>query len=105
MPDSSRPFSIATRQQVGAPPDALARDAIGVVIRRLSALPACPEVQELLPKAADFLRQAQVWPQSPLSPRGAREWDVLMMRVLGLHVAVTKLERGTPGKTSELAQP
>jgi hypothetical protein len=45
--------------------------------------------------ATEFLQQAQAWPQAPRSPRGAREWDALMVRVLGLHVAVTKLERGT----------
>jgi hypothetical protein len=104
MPDSNRPFSFVAREEIGAPPDALARDAIGVVLRRLIALPLSPEVQALLPRAEEYLRQAQAWRQSPRSPWTAREWDALMVRVLGLHVAVTKLERGSTGRVRVLGQ-
>jgi len=104
QPDSIQPFCLATREEVGAPPDALARDAIGVVVRRLCALPPSPQVQELLPRVEECLQQTQAWRQWPRTPRGAREWDALMVRVLGLHVAVTKLERGSTGKVKELGQ-
>lgn len=104
MPDSTRLPSLAAREEVGALPCALARDAIGVVVRRLSALPLSAEARELLPKAEEYLQQAQAWQQSPRSPRTARDWDALMVRVLGLHVAVTKLEQGSTGKVRGLAQ-
>jgi hypothetical protein len=88
--DSTGPFSVVAHEEVGAQPDALARHAIGVVLRRLSALPSSPEVMELLRKAQDYLQQAQDWH----SLRTAGEWDALMKRVLGSYVAVAKLERG-----------
>jgi|ERR1035441_1532594 hypothetical protein len=97
--DSTGPFSVFGHEGVGAPPYALARDAIGVVQRRLSALPPSPEVKELRPRAEDYLQQVQDWQHSP---RTAEEWDALMMRVLGLHVAVAKLERGTTGSVRAL---
>lgn len=37
------------------------KDAIDVVLRRLSALPPSPEVEELRARAEDWLQQAQGW--------------------------------------------
>jgi hypothetical protein len=70
---------------------ALVKDAIEIVVRRLSALPASPEVEELRTRAQDYLREADGWSTSPPT---VEERERLMKRVLKLHVEVAKLERG-----------
>jgi hypothetical protein len=97
--DSTGPVSVVGHEEVGAPPDALASGAIGVVLRRLSALPPSSEVKALRPRAEDYLQQVRDWQHSP---RTSQAWDALMMRVLGLHVAVAKLERGTTANVTAL---
>jgi hypothetical protein len=72
----------------------LAKDAIEVVLRRLGALPASPEVEELREKAEDYLKQVQGWQHSKPT---AEEREELMKRVLKLHVEVAKIERSVPG--------
>jgi hypothetical protein len=71
----------------------LARDAIGVVLRRLSALPPSPEVEQLRLKAGDCLQQAQGWQHSKPT---VEQRETLMRQVLKLHIEVAKLERKAP---------
>ena len=87
--DSTEAVLVVAHKEVGAPADALACDAIDVVLRRLSALPLSPQVEQLQLEAQDYLRQARDWQHSS---RKSPEWDALMMRVLGLYAAVAKLE-------------
>jgi hypothetical protein len=69
---------------------ALVVDAIEVVSRRLSALPASREVEALRARATECRRETDTW---RTSPPAAAERDKLMKRVLNLHVEVAKLER------------
>jgi len=69
---------------------ALARDAIEVVVRRLSALMPSPEVEELWRRVEDCRQQVDGWAHKPPS---VEERETVMKRVLGLHTAVAKLER------------
>jgi hypothetical protein len=71
------------------------RDAIDVVLRRLSTLPWSHEIDELGAKAEDFLREADGWTSAPPS---VEESGRLMKLVLKLHVDVAKLERETGTK-------
>ena len=69
------------------------KQAIDVVVRRLSALPTSPEVEALQQQAEKYLREADAWTAShPV----AQEKERLMKRVLKLHVEVAKLERQGP---------
>jgi hypothetical protein len=68
----------------------LVRQAIDVVVRRLSALPRSPVVEELLARAQEHQRQADEWVKAPPA---AHEREHLMKRVLALHLEVTTLER------------
>jgi hypothetical protein len=71
---------------------ALLRDAVEVVMRRLSVLPPSPEVEELRTRAEDCRRQVEGRKQ--LAPTAAQR-EAVMKHVLGLHVALSKLERWT----------
>jgi hypothetical protein len=66
------------------------KEAIDVVLRRLSALAPSHEVDELRAKAEEFLRTTAGW---TASHPPAQEKERLMMRVLKLHVDAAKLER------------
>jgi len=69
---------------------ALVRDAIEVVLRRLSTLPPSPEVEELRLRAEDCLQQANGWAhQAPT----VEQREAVMKRALALHSAVARLER------------
>ena len=66
------------------------QEAIDVVLRRLSAVPPSPKVDELRAQAEECLRKTDGWSASyPV----AQEKERLMMRVLKLHVEAAKLER------------
>jgi hypothetical protein len=69
---------------------ALVRDAIEIVVRRLSTLPPSPELEELRLRAEECLRQADGWAHRPPT---VEEREAVMKRVLGLHTAVVRLER------------
>jgi hypothetical protein len=71
----------------------LAKDAINVVVRRLSALPSSLKVEELLATAEECVRVVDGWKVSPPAPK---ESEKLMRRVLKLHVTVGKIERPVP---------
>lgn len=62
---------------------ALAREALGVVLRRLAALPVSPEVEELRERAESYLEQVQAWHQSKPTPE---EREKLMNFSGGLRV-------------------
>jgi hypothetical protein len=64
------------------------------VLRRLSTLRSSPDVEDLRLKAESHLQKAQLWPHSKPTPE---EREMLMKRVLAIHVAVAKLERQTTG--------
>jgi hypothetical protein len=66
------------------------RDAVDVVVRRLSALPPSPEIDELRKKAEGFRREAEGWSSAPPT---AEDRERLMKLVLKIHVEVTKAER------------
>jgi hypothetical protein len=70
------------------------KDAIDVVVRRLSGLPRSSEVEQLRLKIEESRREADAW---NISPPMAEERDRLMRRVLKLHVEVAKVERQIPG--------
>jgi hypothetical protein len=70
------------------------KDAIEVVVRRLSALPQSVAVEELRLKIEESRREADGW---KVSPPNAEEPERLMRRVLKLHVEVAKVERQTLG--------
>jgi hypothetical protein len=66
------------------------RDAIDIVLRRLTTLPSSPEIDELRTKAEGFRLEADGWTNAPPA---AEESGRLMKLVLKLHVDVAKLER------------
>jgi hypothetical protein len=68
----------------------LVKDAIEIVVRRVSFLSPSAEVEELRTQAEEYLREAESWKASP--PTG-EERERLMKHVLKLHVAVAILER------------
>jgi hypothetical protein len=70
--------------------------ATDVVLRRLDGLPLSARTEQLRMGLGECLRDAERWSTSPPTPR---EQDVLMKRILALHVEVTKLE------SDELASP
>ena len=69
---------------------AVVQEAIEVVLRHLERLPPSEKLDELRPLVRDCMREAKRWATSPPIDR---EQDVLMTRILALHVEVTKLER------------
>jgi hypothetical protein len=69
---------------------AVIREAIDVVLRRLSALSPSPAVEDLRVRASEYLLQTQGW--ATTAPTVA-ERESLTKSVLTLHVEVTKLER------------
>jgi hypothetical protein len=72
----------------------LVKDAIDVVVRRLSSLLSSPKVEPLLATAEDCGRVVDRWKVSPPAPK---ESERMMRCVLKLHVAVGKIERPMPG--------
>jgi len=72
----------------------LVRDAIEIVLRRLSTLPPSPEVEELRARVEQYLRETDGWSASPPT---VEEWEKMTKRVVGLHTAVAKLEKQGPG--------
>jgi hypothetical protein len=71
------------------------RDAVDVVLRRLSTLPSSPEIDELRKKAEGFRIDVEGW---TAAPPVAEDRDQVMKLVLKLHVDVAKLERETGPK-------
>ena len=69
----------------------VAEDAIDVVLRRVSVLPPCPEVDALLSRAARYLGEAEKWRTAPPT---VQDRETLMKRVLALHVELARIERG-----------
>jgi hypothetical protein len=66
------------------------REAIDVVLRHLEALPLSDMTEQLRMRVQDCAHDAEMWSAAWPTPR---EMDVLMKRVLALHVEVTKVER------------
>jgi hypothetical protein len=71
----------------------LVKDAIDVVVRRLSVLPSSLKVEKLRATAEECVRVVDGW---NVSPPATKESAKLMRRVLKLHVAVGKIERPVP---------
>jgi hypothetical protein len=66
------------------------REAIEVVLRHLGGLP-CSDTTELFrTRVQDFAQETEMWSATSPTPR---EMDLLMKRVLALHIDMTKLER------------
>jgi hypothetical protein len=72
----------------------LVKDAIELVVRRLSTLPPSAEVEALREKADEYLRNADGWKVSPQTPE---ERDRIMKHVLNLHSEVVELSRERAG--------
>ncbi len=68
----------------------IAGDAIEVLIRRLSQLSACSEVDILMDQAREQLAEVHAW---KVSPPGNERRDAMMKRILELHFEVVRLER------------
>jgi hypothetical protein len=66
------------------------REAIDTVLRRLQCVPSSDRTEQLHAWLDECSQEFEQWSASPPTDR---ERDVLMKRVLALHVAVTKLER------------
>jgi hypothetical protein len=66
------------------------REAGEVVLRHLECLPTSEKTEELRTLVLNCLRSTERWIASPPTDR---DEDVLMKRVLELHVEVTKLKR------------
>lgn len=69
---------------------ALALDAIEVVIRHLSTLMPSPEVEELWRRAEECRQQVDAWARKPPT---VQEREAVRKRVVGLHTADARLER------------
>jgi hypothetical protein len=75
----------------------VAKDAILVLLRRLSKLQGSVRRDLLMEKAKKQLAEVDAW---ELSPSGSERRNELMKRTLELHFEVVSLERGdTPGRT------
>ena len=68
----------------------IVQEAIEVVLRRLERLPPSEKLDELRTLIRDCMQETTRW---TILPPIDREQDVLMTRILALHVEVTKLER------------
>jgi hypothetical protein len=66
------------------------REAIEVVLRRLRCVPPSDRTVQLHAWLDECSQEFEQWSASPPTDR---ERDLIMKRVLALHVAVTKLER------------
>jgi hypothetical protein len=64
--------------------------SIEAVLRGLARLPTSPEVKQLTDRALECERAVKAWPTSGPTPA---EREVIMKRVLGLHAALSVLER------------
>jgi hypothetical protein len=75
----------------------LIRQAIEIVLRRLSVLSPSPPVEELRARAQEYSRRVDGW--TTAAPPPVEERERLMKSVLALHVDAAKLEakaRGGP---------
>jgi hypothetical protein len=68
----------------------IVREAIDVVLRRVECLSPSDKAEQLHVWVKECLEETDQWNASPPTPR---DREVLMKRLLALHVAVTKLER------------
>jgi hypothetical protein len=68
----------------------IVREAIDVVLRRLERLSPSDKAEQLHVWVQECLDETDQWNASPPTPR---DREVLMKRLLALHVALTKLER------------
>jgi hypothetical protein len=68
----------------------IVREAIDVVLRRLERLSPSDNTEQIHVLVQECLEETDQWNASPPTPR---DRDVLMKRLLALHVAVTNLER------------
>jgi hypothetical protein len=68
----------------------IVREAIDVVLRRLGRLSPSDKAEQLHVWVQECQDETDQWNASPPTPR---EREVLMKRLLALHVAVTNLER------------
>jgi CheY-like chemotaxis protein len=66
------------------------RNAIDILLQKLSVLPPCEEVDALFSTAGNYLREAEKWRTSPPT---AHDREALMKRVLALHVDLARIER------------
>jgi hypothetical protein len=66
------------------------RDAIDVVLRHLECLPTSDRAEQLRAWVQDWRQETEQWRASPPT---AREREGLMIRLLAVHIAVTKIER------------
>jgi len=69
------------------------QEAIDVLLRHLECLPVSATTERLRAGVFECIREAGQWSVSPSAEQAS---DVLMKRVLALHVEVTKLEREMP---------
>jgi hypothetical protein len=65
------------------------REATEVVLRHLECLPSCDSTEQVRARVQDCMQEAEMWSASWPTQR---ELDVLMKRLLALHVEVTRLE-------------
>jgi len=70
------------------------REAIEVVLRHLESLPPSDAREQLRSRVQDCAQDMEMWSASWPTPR---EMDVLMKRVLTIHVDVTKVEPAAAG--------
>jgi hypothetical protein len=70
------------------------REATVVLLRHADSLPPSDETEELRARIQDCVRAVEQW--SSLPPTN-RDHDMIVRRLLALHVEVTKLELGAPG--------
>jgi len=75
----------------------LAKNALDVVLRRLSALPHSPEVEDLRRRTGDCLRLVDGWTLNPPTPE---QREAVMQLVLNLHIATAKLERRAASRSA-----
>ena len=66
------------------------REAIEVVLRHVDGLPSSDTTDKLRVRLRDCAQDTEMWSAAWPTPR---EMDVLMKRILALHVEVTKVER------------
>jgi vacuolar-type H+-ATPase subunit E/Vma4 len=68
----------------------ITRDAVEIVLRRLSSMATSPEVEDLRARAQECLQKVEGW---KVAAPTAEERDRLMKRILNLHVEVASMER------------
>jgi hypothetical protein len=72
---------------------ALVIDAVNIILRRLDELPEQPAVRELRAKARGYIDEAVLWKSARPRP-SVEKRELLMKKVLALHVEVNKLGDG-----------